>query len=205
MDAPLIGILALQGCVQPHRRHFEAAGARVREIRAAADFEGVDALVVPGGESTTMLKLLRNFGLEESFLSVACTRPYWGVCAGSILAAREVSNPAQKSFGIVDAKIARNGYGRQKDSFETDLLGSEVSFIRAPIIESVGPGVEVLAVRDGHPVWVRERLAWLTTFHPELASHAPSPFHERFLELVEAHRVNRAPASATLPLHAEAP
>jgi len=198
MSQPLVGILALQGCVQPHHRHFEAAGALVREIRSASDFRDIDGLLVPGGESTTMLKLLRNFDMEAVFLAAATTRPYWGVCAGAILAAREVTNPEQRSFGIVDARVSRNGYGRQRDSFNAQIRGAEVSFIRAPVFEALGPGVEVLESWKDRPVWVQERQAWLMAFHPELSDQAPSPFHVAFLELISLARMRRPRPSATM-------
>ncbi len=183
-----IGILALQGCVKPHIPHLEALNVTVREVRQAEDFLGLDGLILPGGESTVMLKLLDTFGLMDIFKQTASRIPIWGICAGAILMAKSVSGPTQKSFDLLDMAVERNAYGRQNESFVTTIEGYPVSFIRAPIIREIGKKIEVLASHDGSPVWVTAGKVMATTFHPELTTTYPSPMHRVFLERVhQAH------------------
>ncbi len=180
----VIGVLALQGAVQPHKPHIEALGAEFRAVKTAEDFAAVDAFILPGGESTTMLKLIDAFALEPVLKREFARKPVWGICAGAILMAETVLNPAQKSFGLLPLTVSRNGYGRQLDSVQQDIDGYAVSFIRAPVFESTG-AAEVLAMRDGKPVWVRQGHYMATSFHPELTPQFPSPMHKSFFSLIK--------------------
>jgi 5'-phosphate synthase pdxT subunit len=163
------GVLALQGDFAAHLR---ALGDGAVEVRRAAEIDALDALVIPGGESTTMLKLLGGSGIEAAVRRLVARRgTVFGTCAGAILLARSVSALTQPSWGMIDIDIERNACGRQIDSFETVLDPPYPGvFIRAPRIRRVGPGVEVLARYDGEPVLVREGRLFAATFHPELAS-----------------------------------
>ncbi len=185
-----IGILALQGDFEAHRRAFDEVGAITREVRTAADLDSVDALVLPGGESTTMLKLLAAESLTEPLRRFGEAKPIFATCAGAILLAREVSHPAQESLGLVDIGVERNAYGRQVHStvtrigLEQEAGGGEVEavFIRAPIIRRCGPGVQVLARHQGDPVLVSSGGHLIATFHPELT--ADRSIQRRFLAMV---------------------
>jgi 5'-phosphate synthase pdxT subunit len=174
-----VGVLALQGDFAAHEKAVAALGHRVRQIRTAAPLESVDALLLPGGESTTMLKFLQEEGLLEPLAHFCRSgRPVLGTCAGAILLASEVSGPQQESLGILDMSIERNAYGRQVDSFiarvddvspeAAGLSGMEAVFIRAPVIRRTGPGVEVLARHAGLPILVRQGAVYAATFHPEM-------------------------------------
>ena len=184
MPKPTIGVLALQGAVEPHKAHIEAAGASFQAVKTAQDIEQVDGLILPGGESTTMLKLIDRFGLWDVLAAQFKQKPVWGICAGSILLAQNVTNPAQKSFGALPITVERNGYGRQIDSHHDDVDGYKVSFIRAPIITDVGDGVDILAEENGKPVWVQSGAVMATTFHPELTLDFPSPMHQAFVGML---------------------
>jgi 5'-phosphate synthase pdxT subunit len=169
-----IGVLALQGDYEKHARSLARAGARVSEVRTAAELNAVDGLVIPGGESTTMLKLLDREGLFEPLREFGSRKPIFGTCAGAILLAAKVENPEQASLGLVDIAVQRNGYGRQLDSRVVKIDGEgfgalEAVFIRAPIIRHAGPGVHVLASYKGDPVLVEEGRHLVATFHPELS------------------------------------
>ena len=186
-----IGVLALQGDFAAHARMLESIGADASEIRRADDLDGLDALIIPGGESTTMLKFIEEENLVEPIKSFAAAgKPVFGTCAGAILLAREVYNPAQASLGLIDIAVERNAYGRQIDSFITEadsaITGGalEAVFIRAPSIKSVGPGVEVLASLNGEPVLVREGNIMAGTFHPELGED--SRVHSLLAEMARA-------------------
>lgn len=181
---PRIGVLALQGAVEPHRAHIEALGARFHPVKTKTDFENVDAFILPGGESTTMLKLIDTFNLWDILVDEFTKKPVWGICAGCILSASEVTNPVQKSFCLMPIKVQRNGYGRQIDSYHSKIDGYPVSFIRAPVID-VSDSVEVLASVDSHPVWVRKGPYMVTTFHPELTRQFPGPMHKYFIDMVK--------------------
>ncbi|MGH1456429.1 MAG: pyridoxal 5'-phosphate synthase glutaminase subunit PdxT [Alphaproteobacteria bacterium] len=183
-DKKSIGVLALQGAVEPHKAHIEAAGGEFRAVKTPAQFEDVDAFIIPGGESTTMLKLIDNFGLWDVLADQFSKKPVWGICAGSILLAETVTNPSQKSFGLLPISIQRNGYGRQIDSHHAPIDGYTVSFIRAPVITDMKDGVEVLAEHEGAPVWVKNGTIMASTFHPELTMEYPSPMHQHFIDLV---------------------
>ncbi len=185
MANPVIGVLALQGAVEPHKAHIEACGAEFRAVKTAKDFEGVDGFILPGGESTTMLKLIENFNLWDTLTDQFTQKPVWGICAGSILLAENVVEPAQKSFGIMPMTVQRNGYGRQLDSHHTDINDYTVSFIRAPVITKIAHDVEVLAEHQDTPVWVKSGNKMASTFHPELTLQFPSPMHKAFIDLIE--------------------
>jgi 5'-phosphate synthase pdxT subunit len=186
-----VGVLALQGAFQAHADVLTALGADVVEVRTAAQLAEIDALVMPGGESTTMSMLLESSGLFDPIAErLASGLPVFGTCAGMILLATEVldGRPDQRTFGAIDLTVRRNTYGRQRDSFETDLdvVGLDESFhavfIRAPGIERAGDGVEVLAVHDGRPVLVRRGTVTVAAFHPELTGDPR--LHELFLQEV---------------------
>jgi 5'-phosphate synthase pdxT subunit len=179
-----VGIFALQGAVGLHIPHLEALGLKVIEIRRAEDFDLADGFILPGGESTTMLKLIDIFELEPVMRDHFARKPVWGICAGCILIAKKVTHPAQRSFGLIDIAVERNGYGSQVDSHETSIDGYPVSFIRAPIIRTAGPGVKVLALHRGLPAWVRQDNIIASTFHPELTLDFPSPMHRLFASLL---------------------
>ena len=177
MTLPLhVGVLALQGDFAAHERAVAALGHRVRQVKCAAALESLDALLLPGGESTTMLKFLQDEQLLEPLADFCRSgRPVFGTCAGAILLASEVTSPAQTSLGIVDMSVERNAYGRQVDSFIAHiedavpaLRGVEAVFIRAPRIRRVGPGVEVLMRHAGDPILVRQGPVYAATFHPEM-------------------------------------
>ncbi len=186
LDIPIIGVLALQGAVMPHKPHIEAAGGMFMPVKTPEDFARADAFILPGGESTTMLKLIDTFGLEASLVKEFAHKPVWGICAGAILMAKTVTNPAQTSFGLIDMDITRNGYGRQLASTVIAVDGYPVSYIRAPVIERTGPDVQVLATREDKPIWVRQGQYIATAFHPELTADYPSPFHKTFVVLAKA-------------------
>jgi 5'-phosphate synthase pdxT subunit len=184
-----IGVLALQGDFDAHKKTLEKLGADVVLVRKPEQLSEIDGLVIPGGESSAFLKLLGDEGLTK-LTDFVRTKPTFGTCAGCILLAREVSNPAQHGLGAIDIDVARNAYGRQIDSTiitaPTSLAGGplEQVYIRAPRIERVGAGVEVLAERDGHAVLVRQKNVMAATFHPELSED--TRVHAEFLKMVEA-------------------
>jgi 5'-phosphate synthase pdxT subunit len=184
MAKPVIGVLALQGAVEPHRKHIEAAGGEFRPVKTPEQFETVDAFILPGGESTTMLKLIEAFDLWDALAAQFAAKPVWGICAGSILIAENVTSPAQKSFGLIPMTVERNAYGRQLESHHANINGYDVSLIRAPVIAKVGEGVEVKATHEGKPVWVEKGRYMATTFHPELTLDFPSPMHREFLKII---------------------
>ncbi|NCT41209.1 MAG: pyridoxal 5'-phosphate synthase glutaminase subunit PdxT [Alphaproteobacteria bacterium] len=185
MPEPVIGCLALQGCVDRHRPHIEAAGASFKAVKTAKQFDEIDAFILPGGESTTMLKLIENFDLWDILSQQFAAKPVWGICAGSILLAEIVENPAQKSFGVLPVTAIRNGYGRQLESEIIAVDGYDVSFIRAPILTKPASRVEILHTRNGEPTWIRDGKNMASTFHPELTFDFPSPMHSMFVEIVK--------------------
>jgi 5'-phosphate synthase pdxT subunit len=196
---PRIGVLAIQGDYAAHAEALTEAGADPVDVRNPEELAGLDGLILPGGESTTMVKFLERRGLFESLKDFAATRPVFGTCAGAILLAREVLHPPQRSLGLLDAVIERNAYGRQIDSTiltePTTLPGGplEMVFIRAPRFTQVGPGIEVLGRREGFPVLVRQGNLLAATFHPELSRDRR--VHRLFIDTVLAARQNK-------PLHA---
>ena len=186
-----VGVLALQGDFEAHSKALERAGADPVLVRTAEQLNSVDGLVIPGGESTTMLKLLNYMDLNQPLRKFAQEKPVFGTCAGAILLAKDVENPSQESFGVVDLTVQRNGYGRQLDSRVAKLHPDaefqqragegdmEAVFIRAPIIRRAGPEVKVLAQYEGTPVLVEQGRHLVATFHPELTQD--SRVHKLFL------------------------
>jgi len=171
-----------------HAHRLQQLGADASLVRKPEQLDGLDALVIPGGESTTFLKHLERAGFYYK-LEVFCqTKPVFGTCAGCILMAKEVEHPTQKSFGVLDIAVERNAYGRQNESTiltaETALPGGplEMVYIRAPLISRVGPGIETLAERDGSPTLVRQGRLLAATFHPELTTDVR--VHQLFLDMV---------------------
>lgn len=199
---PAIGVLALQGDFGAHAQALADSGARPREIRRTDQLVGLAGLVLPGGESTTLLRLMREYGFDTALPQfVRDGGALYGTCAGAILLAREVTSPAQWSLDLIDITVQRNGYGRQADSFETSLGDVDASildagpggpdasplpavFIRAPRIVRAGPSTTVLATREGEAVIVREGPILVSTFHPELTEDRRLPRY--FLEHVVA-------------------
>jgi pyridoxal 5'-phosphate synthase pdxT subunit len=185
-----IGILALQGDFEAHKKAVQRTGAEALEVRTAADLQRIDGLVIPGGESTTMLKLLRVENLFEPVREFGKNKPIFGTCAGAILLASDVENPKQESLGLMDMTVERNAYGRQIDSriAHIDVNGqpTEAVFIRAPIIRRVGSDARVLATYLNAPVLVEQGLHMVATFHPELTPG--SEIHKLFVEKTEANR-----------------
>ena len=186
-----IGILALQGAYEAHAKMLRTLGATPRLVRLPADLDGIDGLIMPGGESTTMLKFLERHGFFDTLKTFVQTIPTFGTCAGAILLATDVENPTQKSLAALDITVERNSYGRQIDSTilhaDSKLPGGplEMVFIRAPRITRTGAAVETLATREMNPVLVRQGHILAATFHPEL-SH-DTRVHELFLNLVRHH------------------
>jgi 5'-phosphate synthase pdxT subunit len=185
---PRIGILAIQGDYAAHAEAVSEVSAEPVEIRNPEELASLDGLILPGGESTTMLKFLEKRDFFEVLKEFCVSRPVFGTCAGAILLAREVRNPGQRSLGILDAVVERNAYGRQIDSSiltaETSLEGGplEMVFIRAPRIVTTGPKVEVLARREGFATLVKQGGVLAATFHPELSPDRR--VHEAFVETV---------------------
>src|SRR3990170_222411 len=189
-----IGVLALQGDFVEHEAALRRLGVETREVRRPGELTGLDGLILPGGESTTFGRLMLDFGLYEPLKDVIVQGlPVWGTCAGMIVLAQGAANLPYPTFGALDISVRRNAYGRQLDSFETDIavpaLGSHpfhAVFIRAPVVSDVGPGVEVLArlaAEDGGSVVaLRQGNVLATAFHPELT--ADTRFHRYFLDMV---------------------
>jgi 5'-phosphate synthase pdxT subunit len=179
-----IGVLAVQGNFREHVAMLCRLGAEAVEVRKASELDGLDGMVIPGGESTTFMRLMRLYGLDEAIRRFEA--PVFGTCAGMIVLDRN-------HLGLVDLAVRRNAFGRQVASFETDLDVAGESepvhavFIRAPWVEEVGPGVEVLAEVDGRPVLAREGRFLVAAFHPELTDD--TRLHERFLETVKEERL----------------
>jgi len=186
-----VGVLALQGAFKLHVRALERLGVEALEVRSLENFDAAEALIIPGGESTTMSFLLESSGIFESLQERSASgMPILGTCAGMILLSSIITDGRndQKSLGLIDIEVRRNGYGRQIDSFESDLSidGFDGSFrgifIRAPLVETTGEEVEVLAEIDGRPVMCRQDSTIVTSFHPELADD--DRIHAEFLEMV---------------------
>jgi len=185
---PVVGVLAIQGDFEAHAAALREAGAEPVLVRKPEQIEGIDGLILPGGESTTFLKFLERDGFLSALQSFVSNKSTFGTCAGCILLAKEVTNPSQQSLAVLDATVERNAYGRQIDSAietsETKLPGGPMEFvyIRAPRILKTGPGVQILAVRDGFPVLVEQGHILAATFHPELS--ADRRVHLHFVDLV---------------------
>jgi 5'-phosphate synthase pdxT subunit len=190
LAGPIVGVLALQGDVVEHVAALERSGARPVAVKRLDQLTSIEGLIVPGGESTTVMRLLDRAVLAEPIVArVRAGMPLWGTCMGLIVAAREVIGVEQPSLDLIDVSVRRNAFGRQNDSVEVDLpiavLGPEpfpAIFIRAPSIERAGPSVDVLAERDGHGVMVRQGNVLGTSFHPELSGDGR--VHAYFLSMI---------------------
>ena len=184
-----IGVLAIQGDYEAHKAVLERLGAEVALVRKPEQLDAIDAIVIPGGESSTFLNFLAEHGFLEKLRDFVSAKPTFGTCAGAILLAKEVENPPQQSLGALDIRIRRNAYGRQIDSSIREAktrLGEnplEMVFIRAPKITATGKNVEVLATEHGDPVLVRQGKIMAATFHPELSND--TRVHEEFLKLIK--------------------
>jgi pyridoxal 5'-phosphate synthase pdxT subunit len=187
---PRIGVLAIQGDYAAHADALTETGATPVEVRKRDELVDLDGMILPGGESTTILKFLERGHLFDDLKQFCSSRPVFGTCAGAILLAREVRNPAQRSLGLLDVVVERNAYGRQIDSSilfsDTKLPGDklEMVFIRAPRIVETGPNVEILAQREGNATLVRQGKLMAATFHPELSPDRR--VHKAFVDLVNA-------------------
>jgi 5'-phosphate synthase pdxT subunit len=188
---PRVGVLAIQGDFAAHATALREAGAEPVLVRKPEELASIDGLILPGGESTTFLRFLERDGFLAALENFVRTKPTFGTCAGCILLAKEVTRPAQQSLGVLDVTVERNAYGRQIDSViemsPTALEGGpmELVYIRAPRIVKTGPGVEILAARDGFPVLVEQGHILAATFHPELSTDRR--IHQRFVDLVRNH------------------
>ena len=189
MAARCVGVLALQGAFREHVAAVSSLGVAAREVRQLKDMDGIDAMIIPGGESTTMGKLLNEWHMLEPLRErIMQGMPVYGSCAGLILLCRTIENSDQPRLGVLDATVRRNAFGRQVDSFETELSMPEVGpdpvpavFIRAPVLISVGPEVRVLAEVKGQAVAVRQNNILATSFHPELTPD--TRLHSYFLNM----------------------
>ncbi|MBI2170223.1 MAG: pyridoxal 5'-phosphate synthase glutaminase subunit PdxT [Actinobacteria bacterium] len=204
----IVGVLALQGAVEPHVAALSALGAKTLLVRSPDDVAGIDALVIPGGESTTMSMLLESSGLRGPIGERLDERiPVLGTCAGMVLLASTIldGRSDQHAFGAIDITVRRNAFGRQVDSFEADLriasLGEapfHAVFIRAPCVEDVGDKVEVVATLNGHPVFCRQGSVLVTAFHPELVTDLR--VHDQLLQLARRRTEVAPPLVPTSPL-----
>jgi 5'-phosphate synthase pdxT subunit len=188
-----IGVLALQGAFIEHEKMLRALGAEACEVRMPAQLEGLDGLIIPGGESTTIGKLATEFGLIEPLRAFAQSKPTWGTCAGMIFLARDIGIDRQPILGVMNVRVNRNAFGRQIDSFEADLNIAPIGappfhavFIRAPVVTEAGADVDVLAqLTDGQIVAVQQGHLLATAFHPELTGD--SRLHAYFVDLIQRH------------------
>ena len=187
-----VGILAIQGDFLEHRRMLDSLGIETAEIRLPGQLDDIDALIVPGGESTTIVQLIDTYGFRSVLKSSVCNGlPVWGTCAGMIVMASELNDKRPLPLGLLDIKVSRNAFGGQVNSFETDLRVKDIYgapfrgiFIRAPVVTDIGSAVEVLArLSDDRPVAVRQGKLLATAFHPELTPD--SRIHELFMRIVE--------------------
>ena len=190
-----IGVLAIQGDFLEHRQVLERLGSVVLEVRTRNELDEVDGLIIPGGESTTIVQLLDIFDIRDHLVNlVKSGMPVWGTCAGMIVLANTLTDQRPNPLNLMDINVTRNAFGRQVDSFEADLEIDEIDgqpyraiFIRAPVVNSVGPNVQVISrLNDGRPVAVRENHMLATAFHPELTSD--DRIHQMFLRMVEENR-----------------
>lgn len=186
-----VGVLALQGDFAEHESILKRLGVETREVRLPADLEGLDRLIIPGGESTTISRLMAMYGLLEPLRDFAARRPVWGTCAGMIVMAKTATDLDRETLGLLDIEVERNAFGRQVDSFETDIPIAELAggpvhavFIRSPLIRSAGKGVKVLAELKGQGiVAARQGHLLVTAFHPELTDDPR--MHAYFLALAD--------------------
>jgi len=194
-----IGVLALQGDFALHAKALQRCGADAVEVRKPEQLHDLDGLIIPGGESTTLLKLMNEWGFVPALEKFhAAGKPIFGTCAGLIVTARDVTNPPQLSLGLIDVGVERNAYGRQRESFETGGTATldgrrvpiEMVFIRAPRIRRVGPGVETLAAHGDEPVMARQGSVLVATFHPELTDD--TTVHRYFCQMVKGREAPSA-------------
>ena len=186
-----IGVLALQGDFAEHEAILRGLGAKAREVRLPRDLDGLDGLIIPGGESTTITRLLAMYNLLEPIRSFARARPVWGTCAGMIVMAKRATDLDREGLELMDISVERNAFGRQVDSFETDIEVKGIEgpplraiFIRAPLISEVQPGVEVMAaLEDGRVVAAKQGHLMVTAFHPELTDD--DRMHRYFIEMAK--------------------
>jgi len=186
-----VGVLALQGDFAEHEAILDRLGVATREVRLPSDLDDLDALIIPGGESTTITRLMATYGLITPLRDFAARKPVWGTCAGMIVMAKQASNLDRETLNLVDIEVERNAFGRQLDSFETDLDLAEIEgppfhaiFIRAPLVRRVGKGVKVLGrLEDGGIVAARQGHLLVTAFHPELTGDPR--LHRYFLDLAD--------------------
>lgn len=186
-NRPVVGVLALQGCVAPHLAMYDRLGVEARPVRLKEELDTIDRLIMPGGESTTMLRLIESSGIWEALLDFGMHRPVWGVCAGAILIAKQVQHPAQRSLGLISITATRNYYGCQLDSFKASVNVSgfdsplAVDFIRAPRLDPIGSNIEVLAYHDSQPTLLRQGHILASAFHTELGTDPR--LHHFFLKI----------------------
>ena len=194
----IIGVLAIQGDFLEHRQALERLGATVKEVRQLRDLDGIDGLIIPGGESTTIVQLLDIFSMRDALVhKVKSGMPVWGTCAGMIVLADRLTDRRPDPLHLMDIEVSRNAFGRQVDSFETDIEIDQIAggpfravFIRAPVVKKVGPDVVVLGkLADGRPVAVRQGNMLASAFHPELTGD--DRLHGFFIKLVEEARVQQ--------------
>lgn len=182
-----VGVLALQGCIDPHIRRFAEIGVNCAKVRSSAELDTVDRLVLPGGESTTMFKLIHALEMAQALRDFAAARPVWGICAGAILLAQRVENPSQASLGVMQISAQRNFYGSQRESFNesvaVEVLGRSIAaqFIRAPLLRPLSEEVEILARRGDQGLLFKEGRALASAFHTELGRD--TGMHRYFLTI----------------------
>jgi 5'-phosphate synthase pdxT subunit len=188
----VIGVSGIQGDFREHKWMIEKLGIGTYVVRTPEDLEKVDGLIIPGGESTTMIRIMKRIGLFDALKEkILKGFPVYGTCAGLIVLAKEIENYPQESLGVIDIKVRRNAYGRQVDSFEeyVEIKGFDrpfkAIFIRAPRVEAWGEGVETLAFLDNHPIMLRQSNVLVTSFHPELTDD--TRIHEYFVEMVKQY------------------
>lgn len=181
----VIGVLALQGAFAIHRPHIEALNCEYLEVSKAEHFDLIDALILPGGESGVMLKLIELSNLTLILQKFMNEKPVWGICAGAILLANKVTNPNQFSFKILDYEIERNSYGRQSESFFCQINDYEVSFIRAPKIINCSDNLTIKHELNNSPTWIESKKNMATMFHPETNKNYPSPWHQEFFNKIK--------------------
>lgn len=192
---PIVGILSIQGDFLEHGQMLGKLGAKTIEVRLPNQLDGIDGLIIPGGESTTIVQLIDRYGFRESLVTkIDAGMPTWGTCAGMIVLSNRLTDKRPEPLHLIDIEVSRNAFGRQIDSFEQDIAVDGISgpdfcavFIRAPIVNKVGKGVKVLAsLKDGRPVAVRQGPILATAFHPELTSDVR--FHQLFLNMIKENQ-----------------
>jgi 5'-phosphate synthase pdxT subunit len=188
--AHVVGILGYQGCIEPHEKLFASLGVKTLRVKTPEDLSVIDRLIIPGGESTTMLRFIQKHAMEEPLREFGKSNPVWGICAGAILVAREVENPKQPALNLIDIKAYRNFYGPQTESFTAPITISNLSkpieshFIRAPLLRKLPategrPEVQELATQHGEGVFFSQGRCWACSFHVELGDDAS--LHRKFL------------------------